>query len=285
MSVLPVVSVIGAGEIGAAAAYALARRSRVGEVRLVDTAAGPAAGKALDMRQSGPIDRFDTPITSRGEVLDAAGADVIVIADAFAEGEWEGERGLGLIKQLLRAGTKAPIVCAGPKQGWLMEAAVREAGMPADRIIGSASSAVHSGVRALAALELNGAGADVSIALVGRAPAFTIGWTSATFAGSTLTSQIAPHRMAAIADMLRKTWPPKAQAIGVATALIVEGLLAGSRRHLYATTVLDGEYGERGVAAMLPLDLGDRGVVRRIEPSLSTQERVEFLNSLSSRRA
>jgi malate dehydrogenase len=283
MSVVPVVSVLGAGEIGAAAAYALARRSRVREVRLIDTAAGPAAGKALDMRQSGPIDRFDTPISSRGDVLDAVNADVIVIADAFADGEWEGERGLALIKQLLRAGTKAPIVCAGPRQGWLMEAAVREAGVPADRIVGSASSAVHSGVRALAALELNGAGADVSIALVGRAPAFTIGWTSATFAGSALTSQIAPHRMAAVSDLLKKTWPPKAQAIGAATALIVEGLFAGARRHLYATTVLDGEYGERGMAAMMPLELGNGRIVRRVEPSLSTQERVEFLNGLSRR--
>lgn len=280
---MSVVSILGAGDIGAATAYALARRSRVGEVRLVDTAANVAAGKALDMRQSGPIDHFDTPITSRGDVLDAVSGDVIVIADAFADGEWEGERGLALIKQLLRAGTKAPIVCAGPKQTWLMEAAVLEAGVPADRIVGAASSAVHSGVRAIAGLELNGSGVDVSIAVVGRAPGFTIGWTSATFAGSSLTGQIPPHRMLAISDMLKKMWPPKPQAIGAATAVIVEGLLGGSRRHLYATTVLDGEYGERGVATMVPVELSDRKIIRRIEPSLSTQERVEFLNGLSRR--
>ena len=278
---MSVVSILGAGEIGSATAYALARRSRVREVRLVDTAANAAAGKALDMRQSGPIDRFDVPITARGDVLDAVNADLIVIADAFADGEWEGERGLAMVKQLVRAGTTAPLVFAGPKQTWLMEAAVREAGVPANRIVGSASSAVHSGVRALAALELNGSGVDVSIALVGRAPGFTIGWTSATFGGSALTGLIAPHRMAAISEMLRKIWPPKPQAIGAATAQIVEGLLAGSRRHLFATTVLEGEYGERGVATMLPLELGDRKIIRRIEPSLSSQEKVEFLNGLS----
>ncbi len=280
---MSVVSILGAGDIGAATAYALARRCRVREVRLVDTAANVAAGKALDMRQSGPIDHFDTPISARGDVLDAVGGDVIVMADAFADGEWEGERGLAIIKQLIRAGAKAPIVCAGPTQVWLMEAAVREAGVPADRIVGSASSAVHSGVRALAALELNGSGVDVSVALVGRAPGFTIGWTSATFAGSALAGQIPPHRMLAISDMLKKMWPPRPQAIGAATAMIVEGLLTGSRRHLYATTVLDGEYGERGVAAMLPVELGGGKIIRRIEPSLSTQERVEFLNGLSRR--
>ncbi len=281
MSAVSVVSVIGAGDIGAATAYALARRSRVRDVRLVDTAANVAAGKALDMRQTGPIEHFDTPITARGDVLDAVGADVIVVADAFADGEWVGERGLAMVKQLVRAGSTAPLVFAGPGQVWLMEAAVREAGVLPNRIVGSASAAVHSGVRALAALELNGTGVDVSIALVGRAPGFTIGWTSATFGGSLLAGQIAPHRMIAISEMLKKIWPPKPQAIGAATAQIVEGLLAGSRRHLYATTVLEGEYGERGVAAMLPLELGDRRVIRRIEPSLSSQERVELLNGLS----
>ncbi len=283
MSVVPVICVVGAGDIGSATAYALARRSRVGEVRLVDAAANVAAGKALDMRQSGPIEHFDTPISSRGDVLDAVNADVIVIADAFADGEWEGERGLAMIKQLVRAGTQAPFVFAGPKQAWLMEAAVREAGVPANRIVGSAASAVHAGVRALAALEVNGSGVDVSIALVGRAPGFTIGWTSATFGGSSLTAQIAPHRLLAISDMLKKMWPPKPQTIGAATAIIVEGLLAGSRRHLYATTVLEGEYGERGVATMVPVELGERKIIRRIEPTLSTQERVEFLNGLSQR--
>lgn len=280
---MSVVSILGAGDIGSATAYALARRSRVRDVRLVDTAANVAAGKALDMRQSGPIDHFDTPISARGDVLDAVNADVIVIADAFTDGEWEGERGLALIKQLVRAGTKAPMVFAGPKQAWLMEAAVREAGVPANRIVGTAASAVHGGVRALAALELNGSGVDVSIALVGRAPGFTIGWTSATYAGSLLTGQIAPHRMAAISETLKKMWPPKPQAIGAATAIVVEGLLAGSRRHLYATTVLEGEHGERGVATMVPVELGDRKIIRRIDPSLSPQERVEFLNGLSRR--
>lgn len=278
---MSVVSILGAGDIGSATAYALARRSRVRDVRLVDTATNVAAGKALDMRQTGPIEHFDTPITARGDILDAVNADVIVIADAFADGEWEGERGLAMVKQLVRAGSKAPLVFAGPKQAWLMEAAVREAGVSANRIVGSAPAAVHSGVRALAGLEVNGSGVDVSIALVGRAPGFTVGWTSATFGGSALTELIAPHRMVAISEMLRKIWPPKPQAIGAATAQIVEGLLAGSRRHLYATTVLEGEFGERGVATMLPLELGDRRILRRIEPSLSTQEKVEFLNGLS----
>ena len=43
------------------------------------------------------------------------------------------------------------------------------------------------------------------------------------------------------------------------------------------------EYGERGVSTMLPLQFGDGRIQKRIDPSLSPQERVEFLNGLSRR--
>lgn len=281
---MSVVAIIGAGEIGSAIAFAIARRGRVREVRLIDTAAAVAAGKALDIQQTGPIEGFDTFVNSRADVLDAVNADLVVIADAVTEGEWEGERGLATIKQLVRAGSTSPMVCAGPKQMWLMEAAVREAGVPADGIVGSAPSATHSALRALVALEVDGSGADVAIVTAGRPPAFTIGWTNATVGGSLLSSAMPPHRMVAVADTLKKLWPPKPHAIGAATAEVCEGLLFGARRHVYAATVLAGEYGERGVAAMLPLELGNRRVMRRIEPSLSGQERVELLNALARRR-
>ena len=283
MSAVAVVSIVGAGEIGSAVAFALARRARVRDVRLVDAAATVAAGKALDIQQTGPIEGFDTRVSGRGDALDAVGADVIVVADDATTGEWEGERGLALIKQLVRAGNTAPIVFAGPKQVWLMEAAVREAGVSPQAVVGSAATAVHSGLAALVALEVNGSAMDVSAALVGRSPAFTVGWTSATLSGSLLSTAMPAHRMVAVSETLKKLWPPKPHAVGAATAVIVEGLLFGSRRHVYATTVLNGEYGERGTATMLPLEVGNRRVMRRIEPSLSGQERVEFLNGLSKR--
>jgi malate dehydrogenase len=278
MSAAGVVSILGAGEIGAATAFALARRARVGDVRLVDAARDVAAGKALDMQQTGPIERFDTPLSARADVLDAVNADAIVIADAVAEGEWSGERGLALVKQIVRAGYTGPLVFAGPSQDWLMAAAAREAGVAADRLIGTAASAAHAGVRALVALEVNGSAIDVSVAVVGRAPRFTIGWTAAAYAGDPLSAQVPAHRLIAVAETARKLWPPKPQAIGAATAVAVERLLSGARRPTYATTVLDNEYGIRGAAVMLPLELGGRRVLRRIEPTLSGAERVEFMN-------
>lgn len=283
MSSTGFVAILGAGEIGAATAFALARRARVADVRLIDAAGTVAAGKALDMRQTGPVEGFDTRLSGHAGVLDAVGAAAIVIADAVETGEWHGDAGLALVKKLVAAGATAPLVFAGPRQTWLMEAAVRELGADRDRVVGTAASAVHAGVRALVALEVNGSAVDVQLPVVGRGPAFTIGWTSGTVAGTALASAMPAHRMLAVAELIRKMWPPKAQAIGAATAVVVEGLLMGARRQLYASTVLDGEFGERGVAAMLPLSLGHGRITARLTPSLSTQERVDLLNALSRR--
>ena len=92
------VAIIGAGPIGASIAHTLARRARVRDVRLIDAASTVAAGKALDIKQSGPVEGYDTRVSGDGDVLAAAGAGAIVIADSHESGEWEGERGLAVMK-------------------------------------------------------------------------------------------------------------------------------------------------------------------------------------------
>ena len=280
---MPVIAILGAGPIGAAVAHALAQGGRFSEIRLVDAAAAVAQGKALDIRQSGPIDGFNTALTGHADMLAAADAAAVVVADTVEGGEWNGETGLALVRQVARSGATAPVVFAGPAQAWLMEAAVREAGVPRDRVVGSAAAAVASAARALVALELDGSATDLALTVVGRPGAFVLAWSSATVAGSALADHLPAHRMLAVGDRLAKLGSPGPQAIGAATSPIVQGLVFGTRRRVPGLCVLDGEYGARGRAAMLPLALGNGRILRRILPSLSTQERVQFMNGLEQR--
>ena len=120
------VAILGAGPIGAAIAHKLAERERVRTIRLIDPAGTVAAGKALDIAQSGPVDGFDTRVSGASEVLAAAAAAVIVVADGVAEGEWAGETGLAMLGQIVRAGTTAPFVFTGPSQISLLERCFQE---------------------------------------------------------------------------------------------------------------------------------------------------------------
>ena len=56
------VAILGAGDLGGAVAHALAARGRIRDLTLVDESAGVAAGKALDLMQSSPIDRVDVQV-------------------------------------------------------------------------------------------------------------------------------------------------------------------------------------------------------------------------------
>jgi malate dehydrogenase len=282
---MSVAAILGAGPIGGAIAHALAKRAAFREIRLIDAAAGVAEGKALDIRQSGPVEHFDTVLSGSADVLSACGASVIIVADAVTLGEWEGETGLALVRQLMRAGTSAPFVFAGVKQTWLMEAAAREIGIARDRLVGAAPAALVGAVRALAAAEIDGSPKDVAVSVVGRPPAFVVAWSAATVAGRALAERIAPHRLRAISQAVRALWPTGPQAIAAVTAEVAAGLAFGARRQLPAMTVLDGEFGIRGVAALLPLELGGGRVTRRFVPTLSAQERVEFQNALEPARA
>lgn len=267
------VAIVGAGPIGSAIAHRLAERARFRAIRFVDASVNVAAGKALDLRQSGPIAGVDVDLTATGDLLAAAGADVIIVADAIDGGEIQGETGLALVAQMARSGAAAPMVFAGPKQIGLMETVAKEVKVPIDRLVGSAAAAIPGAIRTLVGVELGRSGVDVDVTVVGRPPALVIGWTSATVGGSLLTTHVGPHRLRAISDSVGRLWPPGPQAIGAATARIAEALAFGSRRVHQAMAIGDGELGPRGVAVLMPLELGAGRIVRRITPSLSPQER------------
>ncbi len=274
-----IVAILGAGPLGASIAHRLAQRGRVAEIRLIDASVAVAAGKALDINQSGPVEQFDTRIIASDRPLAAAGATVVVVADDLGTGEWEGDRGLALVAALVRAGIEAPLVFAGPGQMWLMEKARTELKVAADRLLGTAPSAMVSAARAWTGLELGLA--SVEVAIVGRPPALVACWSAATAGGTLVTDRVAAHRLLALSDSLVRLWPPGPLAIAAATAPIVEALIDGSRRLHSALTILDGEIGARDRAAMLPLELGPGRVVSRAVPSLSPQERTELLSSIS----
>ena len=70
------------------------------------------------------LDRIRDPARI-ATVIGELGADVIVIADAAAgNAEHTGEAGLGLLRTLTRAGSRAPIVCAGAAQADVLQLVV-----------------------------------------------------------------------------------------------------------------------------------------------------------------
>jgi malate dehydrogenase len=275
------IAIVGSGALGGAVAHALAVRDRVAEVRLIDAAGQVAQGKALDIQQSSPIDNFSTRLTDANSIDAAVGADVVVIADAAAGNlEHTGEAGLGLLRHLVRAGSRAPILCAGASQRDLVGKAVTDLHLPRGLILGSAPFALESALRAMAGLTLDGSAVEVCLRVVGVPPrGAVVAWEEATAYGQPLASQMAPHAIAGLAARIPGLWPPGPYALATAAARVVEALAAGSRRRFSCFVALDAGPLRAAVGSM-PVALGPRGVESVVAIALTRQERTALENAL-----
>ena len=277
-------AIAGAGPIAGALAQRAASREQFTEIRLIDAAGTQAAGKALDIRQAGPVDGYDTSTTGHTAFDAAAGASVVAIADRFDGTEWEGDAGLTMLAALLPMIGDAPLVFTGARQLWLMEAAHRELKVPVSRMAGSAPMALEAALRALTALAIDGSPSDVSLRAYGRPPdRIVIGWSTAVAAGSPLETILPLPDRVQIAARAKGLWPPGPTALGSAASRVAEAFAHGSRQDLTCTVVGDASADAganfrlaRGVATAVPIRIARGRVLKVNRPALSSREQVEF---------
>jgi malate dehydrogenase len=276
------VAIIGASELGGAVAHALARSNLVRSVRLIDEAARVAAGKALDIAESAPVEEFSTHLSGGADVSMAAGASIVIIADRIGGGEWQGEEGLLLLKRLAQTTRSSVIVCAGASQRELVERGVRELKFPRSRLFGSAPESLAGAARALVALAVNGSPRDVALSVLGVPPGHTvIPWGEATTGGFALTSVVDEPTRRRLSARINALWPTGPYALAAAATAVVECMAGRSRRMVSAFVAPDVSMGTRTRTAALPVKLGPAGIVEVVVPSLSAVEQVALDNAMT----
>jgi malate dehydrogenase len=274
------VAIFGAGDLGGALARALATAGLAGRVTLIDDAHQVAAGKALDIRQSGPIEASDTIVDAAADV-DAAAADMLVLADRFGQGEWNGDAALQLVSRLA-ARCEAPIICAGARQHEVMALAVDELRLPIHRLIGSAPTAASAIARTLAAEAAGVSPADVLVPVLGLPPGWVLAWGQATAAGAPLDG-MAPHVAAGIEQALAGAWPAGPYSLASAAAAVVHAALTASRRRL-SCFVAAPFGGVRPVVFAQQVRLAPGGVAAVTLPDLTPRQRVTLEATVLARR-
>jgi malate dehydrogenase len=269
--------IVGAGELGGAIAHALARRESATRVRLVDAAGGVAAGKALDIQQAGAINGFRTQLEGTDDSTRVTGCALCIVADRAGREsvEWQGEEGLTHLRRLAPFIGDAPVLFAGVEQSPLMLFLTREAGWKPERLIGSASEALASAIRAIVAMEARCSPAEVMLTVLGAAPSrFVVPWSEASIGGYALERVLTPVQLNRIEARAARLWPPAPHTLALAAAIVAEGVLQSSRRAFSVMSALQGEFGVRGRIAAMPALLSTTGIVHTRVPSLSTRERV-----------
>jgi malate dehydrogenase len=275
------IAIIGAGELGGAVAYTLAWRDAATAIRLVDDRGRVAEGKALDITQASPVEGFATEVSGSTDLMTAGGSDVVIIADRVGAGEWQGDQGVLLLRQLVDLAPSAVIVCAGASQRELVDRGVRDLHMDRRRILGTAPEALVSGARALVALAVNGSPRDVSVSVLGRPPAqMIIPWDDAAIGGYRLTRLVDEPTRRRLEARITAMWPPGPHALAAAAGKAVDAIFGRSRPLMSCFVAPDDLAGERARTVALPLRLGLRGVETIVLPSLSVVDRVALDNAM-----
>jgi malate dehydrogenase len=278
------VAIVGAGEIGGSTAQALARTDRIGRLLFVDPAGSAAAGKALDLRQAGAIDGTHTRLEGTEDATRIAGCDVCVVADRVGSaGEWRGDEGLTLVRQLMPYLGRAPIVFAGAWHADLLAQTAVELRVDRNRLLGSAAEAFVSAAAAIVAMEANCSPRDVALTVLGTPPSrLVILWSEASIGGYNLQRVLAPVQLRRVESRTAVLWPPGPYALGAAASRVVTALVSSSRHSFSVLMHLVGEFGIRDRTAALPARLGPHGILETRVPELTSREHVQVQTALGA---
>lgn len=292
------VSIIGAGEVGASCATCLADRDFVNEIVIVDVKPGLAEGKALDLRQSAALKRFDTIV--RGYTADyskTANSDVVVITSGITRKPGMERSDLivtnaGIVRevsqQVAKYSPNAVIVVVSNPLDVLCYCAWKSCGFPSNRVLGMSGQLDVARYKSFIAEALNVSTKDIQALILGGhgksmvpMPRYT------TIGGIPIRNLLSEEK---VQDAIRRTQLGGEEIInylgrsgwfaaGAAVCEMVEAVMCDQRRVFTACAYLNGEYGYYDIYLGVPVILGKNGVERIIELELDEDDKIRFHDS------
>lgn len=285
------VTVVGAGNVGATCADAVARWELANEVVLLDIKEGFAEGKALDIWQTAPINLFDSRLTgSTNDYSKTAGSDVVVITSGLPRKPGMSRDDLiatnaAIVKSVTESVVKhspnAIVIVVSNPLDVMTYCAYITSKLPSQKVFGMAGILDTARYRAFLATELNVSPKDIQAVLMGGhgdtmvpLPRYT------TVGGIPVTELISKDKLDAIVDRTKKgggeivnllgtsAW----YAPGTAAAQMVESIVRDQKRVFPCCVWLQGEYGLKDIYMGAPVILGRNGVERIIELKLNAEE-------------
>jgi malate dehydrogenase len=301
------IALIGAGNIGGTLAHLIGLKE-LGDVVMFDVFGGVAAGKALDIMQSGPVDGFDSMMTGGSDYAAIAGSDVVIVTAGFPRTPGMSRDDLigknaGVIATVAEGiKTHCPeafvIVITNPLDAmvWVMR---EKSGLPAERVVGMAGVLDSSRFRLFLAQEFNVSVEDVTAFVLGGhgdtmvpltrystvagipvPDLVKMGWTTQERVDAICTRTA--NGGGEIVKLLEKGsafYAPAASAIAMA-----ESFLKDKKRVLPCAAWLTGQYGVSDLYVGVPVVIGAGGVERIVEIQLNPEEKAAFEKSCGAVR-
>ena len=301
------IALVGSGNIGGTLAL-LSGIKELGDVALFDIAEGIPSGKALDIVQASPVEKFDAKLTGGNDYSVLNGSDVVIVTAGVPRKPGMSrddliETNTNVMKQVGKGIAdncpNAFVICITNPLDAMVGVLQRAAGLKTNKIVGMAGVLDSARFRYFLAEEFNVSVRDVSAFVLGGhgdsmvplirystvagipvPDLIEMGWTTQEKIDSIV--QRTRDGGAEIVGLLKTGsafYAPASSAIEMA-----ESFLKDQRRLLPCAAWCNGEYGLDGIFVGVPAIIGKNGIEKVIEIKLNDEEKTMFDNSVEAVR-
>ena len=285
------VTIVGAGNVGGAAAERLARSPGIDHLILVDAVPGLAEGTALDIAQCAALDGFATRVAGGTDYGSTEHSDVVVVTAGRARRP--GQSRLDLLRDnarvvgevVARVAARSPyavlIVVTNPLDE-MTHLARRASAFPPERVVGMAGVLDSARYRVFLAHALSVPPAAVEAITLGSHGDTMVPVPSlATANGTAVSSLLPPSALERVAERTRDGGAEIVallqrgsafHAPGASIATMVDAVVMDRKRIVPACVWASGAYGIEGTFVGLPARIGRRGVEEIVELPLTPEE-------------
>jgi len=288
------VAIVGAGAVGASAAYALALSGTCSEIILYDIVPEIAIGKAIDIAQATNYSPRGTVVRGVVKPEEITDCDVVVITAGVPRKKEMTRADLlninaSIVKEVSQNVKKyspdAIILCVSNPLDVMTFVVQKITGWERNRIIGM-SGALDGSRMAYQIYQKTGFGAAQTRAIViGEHGEHMIPYPEITNVGGMPLTQLLSQED--IDDIVEKTKNGGAEIVkhlktsafyapGRAISAMVESILSDEDKVIASCAVLNGEYGYSGVAIGVPCVLGASGIKKIIELNFDEKTQKKF---------
>ena len=301
------IALIGSGNIGGTLAL-LAGIKELGDIALFDIAEGIPSGKALDIVQASPVEKFDANIIGGSDYSVLSDSDVVIVTAGVPRKPGMSrddliETNTNVMKQVGKGiANNCPdafVICITNPLDAMVGVLQRAAKLATNKIVGMAGVLDSARFRYFLAEEFNVSVRDVSaFVLGGHGDSMVPLIRYSTVAGIPVPDLIAMNwtTQEKIDSIVQRTRDGGAEIVGLlktgsafyapASSAIemAESYLKDQRRLLPCAAWCDGEYGLDGLFVGVPAIIGKGGIEKVVEIKLNTEEKEMFEKSVEAVR-
>ena len=299
------VTIVGAGNVGATCADAIAYKRIASEIILLDIREGFAEGKALDIMQTQTTLGFNTKVVGvTNDYSKTADSDVVVITSGIPRKPGMTREELiginaGIVKSvaqsLLQHSPKAIFVIVSNPMDTMTYLTFKSLGVPKNRIIGMGGTLDSSRFKTYLSLALNKPANDISAMVIGGHGDTTMipltrlatynGVPVSQFLSADQLAKVAADTMVGGATLTALLGTSAWYAPGASVAYLVDSILNNQHKIIACSVYLEGEYGQKDICIGVPCIIGKNGVEEIIDIHLNDSEKELFEKSAAAVRS